>query len=87
MILVPQPRPDEILQEGGLLARVWFRWVLAVTARLNGPPQLPEYTVAGMPGAGGARKLIWVSDAGGGAIPAYSDGTNWRRITDGTVIS
>ena len=46
-------------------------------------------TVAGLPAAGtaGAGSLIWVSNAGGGAVPAYSDGSMWRRGTDGTEIS
>ena len=84
---VPQPRADEVLQEGTLLSRVWFRWVLAITSKINGPPELPEYTVATLPAATGVKRLVWVSDAGGGACPAFSNGTTWRRFTDGTVVS
>jgi len=31
--------------------------------------------------------LIYVSDETGGAVPAFSDGANWRRITDRAVVS
>jgi hypothetical protein len=31
--------------------------------------------------------MIYVSDEAGGAIPAFSDGTNWRRVTDRAVVS
>jgi hypothetical protein len=48
-----------------------------------------SYTVATVPSAStsGAGALIYVSDETGGAVPAFSDGTNWRRVTDRTVIS
>jgi Protein of unknown function (DUF2793) len=53
------------------------------------PAKLKSYTVATVPSAsaagGGAN--IYVSDESGGAIPAFSDGTNWRRYTDRAVIS
>ena len=31
--------------------------------------------------------LIYVSDEAGGAVPAFSDGANWRRVTDRAVVS
>jgi hypothetical protein len=50
--------------------------------------QLPSYTVATLPSAVTyARGLIYVSDEIGGAVPAFSDGTNWRRVTDRIIIS
>jgi hypothetical protein len=87
MTQISPPRADETALEGTKLARIWFRWVLDLTRRVNGPPELPEYTVATLPGAAGVKRLVWVSDAGGGACPAYSDGADWRRFTDGTVVS
>lgn len=54
------------------------------------PPNqaLPSYTVATVPSAASnARKFIYVSNEVGGAVPAFSDGTNWRRVTDRAVIS
>lgn len=52
------------------------------------PPVLPTYTVATLPSAATyARGLIYVSDETGGAVPAFSDGTNWRRVTDRNIVS
>ncbi len=33
------------------------------------------------------RGLIYVSDETGGATPAFSDGTNWRRVADRAIVS
>lgn len=48
---------------------------------------LPSYTVATVPPASPAGMLIYVSNEVGGAVPAFSDGTNWRRVTDRAVVS
>jgi hypothetical protein len=53
----------------------------------NVPLQLPSYTVAGVPSASPAAQMIYVSDETGGAVPAFSDGTNWRRVTDRAIVS
>lgn len=47
-----------------------------------------EVTVATLPDATiweGAT--IYVSDETGGSIIAFSDGTNWRRLTDRAIVS
>lgn len=49
--------------------------------------QAPSYTVATVPPATTAARIIYVSDEAGGAVLAFSDGTNWRRVTDRAVIS
>jgi hypothetical protein len=51
--------------------------------------KLKSYTVAGVPSAAtaGAGAQIYVSNESGGAVPAFSDGTDWRRVTDRAVIS
>jgi len=48
-----------------------------------------SYTVAGLPGASarGAGAIVYVSNASGGAVLAFSDGSNWRRVTDRAVVS
>lgn len=48
-----------------------------------------SFTVATLPSAAtrGAGSFIYVSDATGGSIIAFSDGTNWRRTTDRSVIN
>lgn len=54
-------------------------------------PMLPSYTVAqanAIPDAGLEQgMMIFVTDETGGAVPAFFDGTQWRRVTDRTVIS
>ncbi len=60
----------------------------ASTAAFSGPVQLASYTVATVPSAATyPRGQIYVSDESGGATPAFSDGTNWRRYADRVVIS
>ncbi|WP_049974162.1 right-handed parallel beta-helix repeat-containing protein [Azospirillum sp. B4] len=48
---------------------------------------LRSYTVATQPSAATAQRMIYVSDESGGPVPAFSDGTNWRRVTDRAVVS
>ena len=49
---------------------------------------LKSYTVAGVPAAGlWTGGIIYVSNETGGATLAFSDGTNWRRAQDRTIIS
>lgn len=50
---------------------------------------LTVYTVATLPDVPDAESpgLIYVSDETGGAVPAFSDGTAWRRVTDRAVVS
>lgn len=52
------------------------------------PVILPSFTVAGVPAASGKTGgMIYVTNETGGAVPAFSDGTNWRRVTDRAIIS
>lgn len=48
-----------------------------------------SFTVGTVPSAAssGAGALIYVSNETGGAVHAFSDATNWRRVTDRTIIS
>lgn len=55
---------------------------------LNIPFQLPSYAKTSLPSVAlGAGTMIYVTNDIGGAVPAFSDGTNWRRVTDRNVIS
>lgn len=62
-------------------------------ARTGGTDQkasgaLPSYTAATVPDATLYEAcLIFVSNEAGGAVPAFSDGTNWRRVTDRAIVS
>lgn len=51
--------------------------------------RLHSHTVADLPEVPPADKpaMIFVSDETGGAVPAFSDGTNWRRTTDRAIVS
>lgn len=53
------------------------------------PFRLKPCTVADLPDAATAQEgaLLYVTDAAGGKTPACSDGTDWRRLDDNTIIS
>ena len=34
-----------------------------------------------------AGQFVYCSNESGGAVPAFSDGTNWRRVTDRAIVS
>lgn len=48
-----------------------------------------SYTVATKPSASaaGAGARIYISDEAGGATPAFSDATDWRRYADRAIVS
>jgi hypothetical protein len=54
---------------------------------LNGQVNLRSYTVGTLPSASIVGGFIYVSDETGGAIPCFSDGTNWRRVTDRAIAT
>lgn len=47
----------------------------------------PQYTVATLPTAGKAGRVVFVSDETGGAVLAFDDGSNWKRVTDRATVS
>ena len=48
---------------------------------------LNTYTVATLPSVTGREKTILVSDETGGFTMAFTDGTNWRRVQDRSIVS
>lgn len=60
---------------------------------LGAAVRIPVYAKASLPDAAENfqadvfSSLIYVKDDAGGAIPAFTDGTNWRRVTDRAVIA
>ena len=46
-----------------------------------------SFRVTSLPNAGVPGQMIYVSDESGGATMAFSDGSNWRRITDRAIVS
>ena len=57
-----------------------------LVAKFTVPVELPSFTVATLPTVTTNRMII-VSDETGGLVPAFSDGTNWRRVTDRAVVA
>lgn len=54
----------------------------------SGPVAVGSFTVGTVPAAASyTGAMIYVSNETGGAVLAFSDGTNWRRVTDRNVIS
>ena len=50
-------------------------------------PTGDSFVVASLPSAAQPGQMIYVSDETGGSVMAFSDGSNWRRITDRAVVS
>ena len=46
-----------------------------------------SFTVSALPSASQPGQMIYVSDETGGSVMAFSDGSNWRRITDRAIVS
>lgn len=55
---------------------------------MTGPLVLPTYLKGALPLASAyARSQVYVSDLTGGAEFCYSDGTNWRRMSDRSIAN
>ncbi|WP_051242807.1 DUF2793 domain-containing protein [Stappia stellulata] len=61
----------------------------SATLDVDGPVRVKSFTVANLPGATavGAGALVHVLDDAGGSVLAFSDGSDWRRATDRSVVS
>ena len=56
--------------------------------RRNAPVPLPSFSKPDLPAAPSYPNcMIFVPNEAGGATPAYSDGTNWRRVADRAIVS
>lgn len=65
--------------------------------RADSPTLLPEATVADLTGSNprfkpsrpvsGGCRMVYCVDESGGAVPAFSDGSDWRRVTDRAVVT
>lgn len=94
--VVSQPdHGNKLVNEEGIALQNFQIWIDDIIrnfnlleAQINPVMKLNLFTVALVPDAtmnkGG---LIYVTDEIGGEVPAFSDGTNWRRVTDRTPIS
>ena len=50
-------------------------------------PTGDSFVVASLPSATQPGQMIYVSDETDGSVMAFSDGSNWRRITDRAIVS
>ncbi len=80
---IPGGESTYITQELDKIARAVRLLVEAQETSLG----LQSYVKTALPSATTAGRLINVSNEAGGAVPAFSDGTNWRRVTDRAVVS
>jgi hypothetical protein len=66
----------------------WMHVVAQGIERLLGTAgNMPEHSKIALPSPAGAKRWIYVTDEIGGAVPAFNDGSAWRRATDRAVIS
>jgi hypothetical protein len=80
----PDPRMSKDWQEFG------SKLIDKLTGLLpgaNAVPKLAVYSKTRLPKASEDGMLIYVSDDIGGGVPAFSQGGQWRRVTDRAVIS
>ena len=66
----------------------WSSWVRFWHSGNLTPNVLASYTLATLPSAAANPRLqAWCSNLTGGAMPVYSDGTNWRRVFDNSIAN
>lgn len=71
-----------------MVEKIEFQWESFFRRIGERVSALPSFTVATLPSApDNPQMMIYVSNETGGAVPAFSDGTNWRRVTDRNVVS
>jgi len=85
--LEPTPQLDKF-------GPIWRRWLYQLYTRVQpGPFKIKAYAKADLPTASDwsdnsdFSAIVYVTDDVGGAVLAFSDGTNWRRVTDRAIIS
>jgi hypothetical protein len=57
------------------------------TLSVSGAVRVGSFMVSELGSASPASQIVYVSNETGGAVIAFSDGTNWRRVTDRAVVS
>jgi|JI10StandDraft_1071094.scaffolds.fasta_scaffold73273_3 hypothetical protein len=85
------PNPNEPIAGTFGPRESWFRWLFHVQRVVSGQAViiLRRVTVAQLAGVETtAGSMLIVTDAVGGEVPAWCDSSgDWRRTTDGTVVS
>lgn len=92
MRVVSKPSPGSVIVDASgrsnLAIQAFFDDLEESANRTVAPSPLPAFAKANLPSAAdNPYGMIYVTDEVGGAVPAFSDGTNWRRATDRAVVS
>lgn len=100
--LSPQQDLTVITQEGWVSNALWYKLYvetylskalhvlrnkLEAVVKRFWPLLLKSYAYNALPSAAVAGQLIFVWNASPSSIPAFSDGTNWRRVDDRSIIT
>lgn len=87
---------EDYSASSGIVVRqdpVFYGFVLRQTATFKkffsnlNAHTVTSYLVVGLPSANPAGQVAYVSNEAGGPVLAFSDGTNWRRVTDRAIVS
>jgi hypothetical protein len=78
--------PAGIQQWARQLSQQVERLMNGIVADINASP-VRAYTVDTLPSPTETKRIIYVIDETGGAVLAFNDGTDWRRVTDRAVVS
>ena len=87
IVTIPQ-HGHVLVDEQGRATQELQNYLDDITKFMNADRRtLPDYTVATVPDATTGYGVIMVTDETGGAVVAFSDLTDWRRVTDRGIIS
>lgn len=78
--------PAAIQQWARQLSQQVERVLNGLVADINASP-VRAYTVSALPSPIETKRIILVLDEVGGAVLAFNDGTDWRRVTDRAIVS
>lgn len=85
---VPLEHTNEKLHRRLIASRANVGLPMDGTHIMQSPLPLAGYAVASLPDAAiWTGAVVYVSDEAGGATIAFSDGADWRRVTDRAAVS
>ncbi len=91
MRVVSKPSPGAVVifeNQANQALQAFFDDLEEAVNRTTSVNPLAAFAKANLPSASlNEGGMIYVTDEAGGAVPAFSDGTNWRRVTDRAVVS
>lgn len=88
--MIPTPQQADWRAWALQVSKVLTPWMLRIERTFVRQEQIYRMrsaTVATLPAASPAGQWIYVTDETGGAVPCFSDGSDWRRVTDRAVAS